>query len=345
MSQRLWLSLTVSEASPELAGKKTLIDHDRQVHAVGLCMLRGHQRETHQKWKNRPSACAPRLKVSPEMMSTSPPASELLLNRAIPHAPCPSSSSFYYHDVELLQLEQERKPARMSVKTYFLLFRTLAIDRLSHVLQEREPTISQFLRNVAVRPKLWHTTVQPHLDWVRFRPSETSFNMATAAETKWRWDLHMVNWLGKGARASERSFPQMDQIRVIWKRATASCFYFEQRGSLYKGLTNQLGSRSVSHFLHGQPPAIDNASESNAKMYARLVNDWREKKELIYVTIISTQKTGTSMIFPPPFSTTFLRRIFLNPTGIDYVVGPPTLARAHFRQTRKMVGFPNMYRD
>ena len=70
-------------------------------------------------------------------MSTSPPASELFLDRAIPHAPCPSSSSFYYHDVELLQLEQERKPARMSVKTYLLLFHTLAIDRLSHVSQER----------------------------------------------------------------------------------------------------------------------------------------------------------------------------------------------------------------
>ena len=81
----------------------------------------------------------------------------------------------------------------MSVKTYLLLFRTLAIDTLSHVSQEREPTISQFLQNAAVRPKLWHTTVKPHLDWVRFRPSETSFNMAAAAETKWRWDLHMVN--------------------------------------------------------------------------------------------------------------------------------------------------------
>ena len=57
-------------------------------------------------------------------------------------------------DVELLQLEQERKPARMSVKTSFLLFRTMAIDRLSHVSQERELTISQFLENVAVRPKL-----------------------------------------------------------------------------------------------------------------------------------------------------------------------------------------------
>ena len=112
------------------------------------------------------------------------------------HSACclPKQLVLYYHDVELLQLEQERKPARMSVKTYFLLFHTLAIDRLSHVSQEREPTISQFLQNVSVRPKLWLTTVQPHLDWVRFRPSETSFNMAAAAETKWRWDLHMVNW-------------------------------------------------------------------------------------------------------------------------------------------------------
>ena len=110
------------------------------------------------------------------------------------HSACclPKQLVLYYHDVELLQLEQERKPPRMSVKTYFLLFRTLAIDRLSHVSQEREPAISQFLQNVAVRPKLWHTTVQPHLDWVRFRPSETSFNMAAAAETKWRWDLHTV---------------------------------------------------------------------------------------------------------------------------------------------------------
>ena len=60
------------------------------------------------------------------------------------HSACclPKQLVLYYHDVELLQLEQERKPARMSVKTYFLLFRTLAIDRLSHVSQEREPTIS-----------------------------------------------------------------------------------------------------------------------------------------------------------------------------------------------------------
>ena len=139
----------------------------------------------------------------------------------------------------------------------------------------------------------------------------------------------------------------MDQIRVFCEACDGLLFLFRAARVTvqYKGLTNKLGSRSVSHFLHGQPPAIDNASESNAKMYARLVNDWREKKELIYVTIISTQKTGTSMIFPPPFSTTFLRRIFLNPTGIDYVVGPPRLARAHFRQTRKIVGFPNMYRD
>ena len=72
------------------------------------------------------------------------------------HSACylPKQLVLYYHDVELLQLEQERKPARMSVKTYSLLFRTLAIDRLSHVSQEREPTISQFLQNVAVRPKL-----------------------------------------------------------------------------------------------------------------------------------------------------------------------------------------------
>ena len=57
-------------------------------------MLRGHQRETHQKWKNRPSACAPRLKVKPEMMSTSPRASEASpRSRHYPHAACPSSSS------------------------------------------------------------------------------------------------------------------------------------------------------------------------------------------------------------------------------------------------------------
>ena len=65
--------------------------------------------------------------------------------------PAPAARRLYYHDVELL--EQERKPARMSVKTNFLLFRTMAIDRLSHVSQERESTISQFLQNVAVRPK------------------------------------------------------------------------------------------------------------------------------------------------------------------------------------------------
>ena len=126
-------------------------------------------------------------------MSTSPRASEASPRSR--HSACclPKQLVLYYHDVELLQLEQERKPARMSVKSYFNLFRTMAIDRLSHVSQERESTISQFLQNVAVRPKLWHTTVQPHLDWVRFWPSETSFNMAAAAETKWRWDLHMVN--------------------------------------------------------------------------------------------------------------------------------------------------------
>ena len=128
------------------------------------------------------------------------------------HSACclPKQLVLYYHDVELLQLEQERKPARMSVKTYFLLFRTLAIDRLSHVSQEREPTISQFLQNIAVRPKLWHTTVQPHLNWVRFRPSETPFNMAAAAETKWRWDLHMVNcwhW-ANSAKSSLSSYCQ-----------------------------------------------------------------------------------------------------------------------------------------
>ena len=127
-------------------------------------------------------------------MPTSPQASE-----ASPrwrHSACclPQHLVLYYHEVELLQLEQERNPARMSVKTYFLLFRDMAIDRLSHVSQKRESTISQFLRNVAVRPKLWHTTVQPRLNWVRFGPSETSFNMAAAAETKWRWDLHMVKW-------------------------------------------------------------------------------------------------------------------------------------------------------
>ena len=70
----------------------------------------------------------------------------------------------HYHDVELLQLEQERKPAKISVKTYFLLFRTMTIDRLSHASQERESTISQFLQNFAVRPKLRHPIVQQQLD-------------------------------------------------------------------------------------------------------------------------------------------------------------------------------------
>ena len=78
-------------------------------------------------------------------------------------------------------------------------------QRLSHVSQEREPTISQFLQNVAVRPKLWHTTVQPHLDWVRFRPSETSFNMAAAAETKWRWDLHYGQFVTLASDFSRRT--------------------------------------------------------------------------------------------------------------------------------------------
>ena len=72
----------------------------------------------------------------------------------LPACCLPQQLVLYYHDVELLQLEQERKPARMSVKSYFNVFRTMAIDRLSHVSQERESTISQFLQNVAVRPKL-----------------------------------------------------------------------------------------------------------------------------------------------------------------------------------------------
>ena len=69
------------------------------------------------------------------------------------------------------------------MKTCFLLFRIIATDRLSHAPQERESTISQFLQNFAVRPKLRHTAVQHQLDGMRSGPSGTSFNMAAAAET------------------------------------------------------------------------------------------------------------------------------------------------------------------
>ena len=110
--------------------------------------------------KNPPSACAPRLKVSPEMMFTSPRASGTSPKSR--HSACclPQQLVLYYHDVELLQLEQERKPARMSVKTYVLLFHTMAIDRPSHmhVSQERESTISVLAERCSATKTLTHNS-------------------------------------------------------------------------------------------------------------------------------------------------------------------------------------------
>ena len=108
--------------------------------------------------KNRPSACAPRLKVLLKMMSTRPRASEASPRLRHSASCLLQQLVLHYHGVELLQLEQEKKPLKISVKTYFNLFRTTAIDRLSHALQERESTISQFLQNFAVRPKLRHNS-------------------------------------------------------------------------------------------------------------------------------------------------------------------------------------------
>ena len=89
-------------------------------------------------------------------------------------------------DVQLLQLEQERKQAEISVKTYFNLFRTMANDILSHVSQERELTISQFLQNFAVRPKTptHNSGITTGLNEVRTQ--RNFFNMGAAAATKWR---------------------------------------------------------------------------------------------------------------------------------------------------------------
>ena len=78
----------------------------------------------------------------------------------------PQQFVLYYHDVELL--EQERKPARMSVKTYFLLFRTMAIDRLSHVSQERVDYLPVFAERCSVTKILTHdSATAPGLSEVR----------------------------------------------------------------------------------------------------------------------------------------------------------------------------------
>ena len=137
----------------------------------------------------------------------------------------------------------------MTVKSYFNVFRTMAIDRLSHVSQERESTISQFLQNVAVRPKLWHTTVQPHLDWVRFGPSETSFNMAAAAETKWRWDLHMVNCLWKYMKSYKKRItpPPLEAILVIFGRRALNFFLFKSSWKKMKNDATLVRMRSGDH--------------------------------------------------------------------------------------------------
>ena len=92
------------------------------------------------------------------------------------HSACclPKQLVLYYHDVELLQLEQERKPARMSVKTYSLLFRILAIDRLSHgvagkradylpVLAERCSATKTLTHDSATAPGLSEVQTQRNL--------------------------------------------------------------------------------------------------------------------------------------------------------------------------------------
>ena len=104
-------------------------------------------------------------------MSTSPRASKASPRSR--HSACclPQQLVLYYHNVtvELLQLEQERKPAKMSVKTYFLLFCTLAIDRLSHVSQERDSTITPVLaeRCSATKTLSHNSATAPGLSEVR----------------------------------------------------------------------------------------------------------------------------------------------------------------------------------
>ena len=181
------------------------------------------------------------------MISTSPPASELLPDRAIPHAACPSSSSCITTTLSYFSLnkrESQReclwKPTPSCSESW------LSIDSAT-VSQEREPTISQFLQNVAVRPKLWHTTVPPHLDWVRFRPSETSFNMAAAAETKWRWDLHMVNWGGMPITSQD----DLPLLTMCW-----GCFFMNWRvlSCLVLGTWNDMERSLRLSNRYGSPP-------------------------------------------------------------------------------------------
>ena len=112
------LTLTKCVRGPELAGKKTLTI-GKSTLRVCACWGAIYARRTRnekivhllvlQGWKSRQRWCP-----------LVPGQAQLLPDCAIPHTACLLQQLvLHYHDVELLQLEQERKPAKISVKTYF----------------------------------------------------------------------------------------------------------------------------------------------------------------------------------------------------------------------------------